>query len=216
MDTTYFKRTFGVTVFRDYYKRENLFWEFVKYETVAKYVNGIRELQDRGFEIMGIVIDGRRGLPEAFPDIPIQICQFHQLQIIRRYLTNHPKLEAGIELKKTCEYLTTTDKESFEGWLNEWFIKWKDFLSERTINPETKRWNYTHRNLRSAYYSLKTNLKYLFTYQKFNQLGIPNTTNSLEGVFSHIKSKVRAHCGLKLDRKMKLIEQLLLRNSNTF
>ena len=30
-----------------------------------------------------------------------------------------------------------TDKESFEGALDDWLVKWKDFLNERTISIET-------------------------------------------------------------------------------
>jgi hypothetical protein len=39
----------------------------------------------------------------AFPGIPIQMCQFHQKQIITRYLTGSPKLQAGIELQKIVD-----------------------------------------------------------------------------------------------------------------
>ena len=38
---------------------------------------------------------------------------------------------------------------------------------------------------------------------------MPNTSNSLDGTFSHLKDKVRIHRGLKMDRKKKLIEELL-------
>ncbi len=51
-----------------------------------------------------------------------------------------------------------TDKLSFEGELVNWFINWKDFLNERTINIETRKTFYTHKRLRSAYRSLKNNL----------------------------------------------------------
>jgi len=215
MDTTYFRRTLGVTVFRDYYQRENLLWKFVKYETIFQYIEGIRELQERGFEIKGIVTDGRRGIFKVFSGIPIQMCQFHQLQIVRRYLTNNPKLEAGIELKRFAGYLTTTDRESFEGWINGWYKRWEKFLKEKTINLDTGKWVYTHRKLRSAYSSLKTNMEYLFTCHKYKSLEMPNTTNSLDGSFAHLKDKVRIHRGLKLERKKKLIAQILLRKINT-
>jgi len=48
-----------------------------------------------------------------------------------------------------------TDKESFEGGLELWFTKWESFLNERTTNPETGKYHYTHKRLRSAYRSLK-------------------------------------------------------------
>jgi hypothetical protein len=32
-----------------------------------------------------------------------------------------------------------TDRESFEGAINDWFTKWEVFLNERTTNTETGR-----------------------------------------------------------------------------
>jgi len=80
---------------------------------------------------------------------------------------------------------------------------------KKTVNPNTKKWFYTHKKLRSAYRSLKTNLSYLFTYQKIKDM--PNTTNSLDGFFSHLKNSVSVHRGLRLHRKIKLIEYLIAR-----
>jgi hypothetical protein len=51
------------------------------------------------------------------------MCQFHQLAIIRRYITKSPKLPASIELKKLLAMMRLTDKESFKGALSDWFIK---------------------------------------------------------------------------------------------
>jgi hypothetical protein len=208
MDTMYFRKTLGVMVFRDWIKKENLLWYYVPYETIVLYEKGINELKSRGFEILGIVVDGKKGLNRRFKE-PTQMCQFHQIQIVKRYITSNPKLEAGIELKELTEKLTKTDRPSFEYWLNRWFLKWKDFLNERTVNPQTGMKTFTHTRLRSAYRSLKTNLPYLFVYLDHLKMNMPNTTNSLEGSFAHIKDKVRLHRGLKLERKKKLIDELL-------
>jgi len=40
-------------------------------------------------------------------------------------------------------------------------------------------------------------------------VGGPNTTNSLEGVFSNLKTKLRVHAGIKQHRKIKIINELL-------
>ena len=209
MDTTYFKGCFGLMVFRDVLRKENILWKFIEYETIAHYQEGIRELKDKGFEILGITTDGKRGIFKAFGGIPMQMCHFHQKQIVRRYISNKPKLEAGIELKQIVTRLAITDKESFEGWLNEWFEKWREFLNEKTEDPLTGRKTFTHRRLRSAYSSLKSHIPYLFTYLKYRRLGIPNTTNSLDGFFSHLKNRVNIHRGLRVDRKRKLIQDLV-------
>lgn len=153
--------------------------------------------------------DGKRGLFNAFGPIPVQMCQYHQTAIVTRYITKNPKLEAGKQLRAIIQLLTVTDKESFTGALYGWHKKWKGFLSEQTINPETGKKHYAHKRIRSAYRSLKTNLPYLFTWYDHMVLDIPNTTNSLEGTFSNLKNKTRVHAGLKKQRKMKLINEIL-------
>lgn len=209
MDTTYFRRTFGVMVVRCPHQKQNIFWEFVAYETVERYVSLVQKLRQHGWYIQAIVCDGRRGLFTAFPGIPVQMCHFHQAQIVTRYVTRRPKLAAGIELQSLMRLLPRTDEASFTHWLSAWHRRWKGFLADRTIDPVTGHWHYTHRRLRSAYRSVRSNLPYLFTFEYHPRLNIPNTTNSLDGTFAHIKDKLRLHRGLKLHRKQKLIEELL-------
>jgi len=209
MDTTYWGRSFGVMLFKDAITKKNLLKYYVKNETNLLYRQGIRYLQSKGFVVIAIVCDGRRGLLNSFVDIPVQMCQFHQAAIIRRYITKKPRLQASIELNTIVRLMTKTDKESFEGALYEWFNKWCDFLNERTINNETGKSYYTHKRLRSAYRSLKTNLKWLFTWYDYIELNIPNTTNAIESNFADLKNKLRNHNGLSLNRKKRFIDDFL-------
>lgn len=209
LDTTYFRRNFGVMVFRDAYRKNNLHWRYVTYETVKLYKQGMRLLKLKGWDIKAIVCDGRRGLFKAFPGIPIQMCHFHQLAIIRRYLTQNPRLEAHIELKRLSSTLTSIDKESWLFALDQWHLKWHDYLKEKTIDPLTNKWHYTHKKLRGAYNSLKAHTPYLFTFQDYPELKIPNTTNSLDGSFTNLKTKLRNHAGIKDEIKIKLTNHFL-------
>lgn len=209
MDTTYWGRKFGAMLFKDAISKENLLKYYVKNETNQKYIEGIKELQSRGFHILGIVCDGRKGLVQSFNKIPVQMCQFHQSAIIRRYLTRNPKLKAAKELMVVVDLMKQTDRESFEGALSDWFEKWETFLNERTKNTETRKTFYTHKRLRSAYRSLKTNLNWLFTWYDFIELNIPNTTNAIDGHFADLKNKLRNHNGLSLKRKIKFINEFL-------
>lgn len=209
MDTTYWGRNFGVMLFKDSLSKENLLKYYVKTETNSLYKKGILELQSLGFNISAIVCDGRRGLFQSFGEIPIQMCQFHQAAIIRRYITKNPRMQASKELKELLFLLTKTDKESFTGALQDWFDKWENFLNERTKNHETGRSSYTHKRLRSAYRSLNSNLKYLFTWYDFIDLDIPNTTNAIDGHFSDLKNKLRNHNGLSKKHKMLFIDEFL-------
>ena len=85
MDTTYWGTNFGVMLFKDSITKENLLKYYVEYETNSLYRKGIEELMFKGFDIVAIVCDGRRGLINSFPNIPVQMCQFHQAAIVRRY-----------------------------------------------------------------------------------------------------------------------------------
>ncbi|MDN3619352.1 hypothetical protein QWY81_07775 [Polaribacter undariae] len=209
MDTTYWGKSFGLMLFKDAYSKENLLWYYVKSETNTLYIKGIKELKSKGFVIVAIVCDGRKGLFGAFKDTPVQLCQFHQVATIRRYITKKPKMPASIDLKLHVAMLKNTDKESFEGGLKMWFVKWESFLNERTINIETGKSYFTHKRLRSAYRSLNTNMTWLFTWYDYYELNIPNTTNMIDGHFSDLKNKLRNHNGLTKERKIKFINEFL-------
>lgn len=206
MDTTYFGRSFGLMVFKDSITGIVLFKQYVKQETNQLYLSGLNEIARRGVKIQAIICDGRRGLLSLVPDVPIQMCNFHQVAIIRRYLTKNPKMQASKDLWELTLLLVRTDKESFEGGLHDWFIKWEDFLNERKLDKDGKN-RYVHKKLRSAYRSLKNNLPWLFTWYDYEELKIPNTTNAIDGHFSGLKNKLRNHNGLSMKRKQKFIDE---------
>lgn len=208
MDTTYFGKKFGVMVFKDAITGQILYKQYVKQETNKLYLSGIEEIARRGIKIQAIVCDGRKGLLRMFDGIPVQMCNFHQVAIIRRYLTKKPKMQASKELWEHVLLLSKTDKESFEGGLAAWHAKWGDFLNERKVDANGKK-RYVHKKLRSAYRSLKTNLPWLFTWYDNMSLNIPNTTNAIDEHFADLKNKLRNHNGLSTQRKKKLIDEFL-------
>jgi hypothetical protein len=134
------------------------------------------------------------------------MCNFHQVAIIRRYLTKNPKMQASKELWEHVLLLSKTDKESFEGGLKEWHSKWSNFLAERKVDSQGRN-RYIHKRLRSAYRSLKKNLPWLFTWYDNLELNIPKTTNAIDGHFSSLKNKLRNHNGLSIERKKKFIDE---------
>ena len=209
MDTTYWGRSFGVMLFKDDITKENLLKYYVKTETNSLYRKGVEQLKSQGFTIDAIVCDGRRGLIQSFSGVPVQMCQFHQVAIIRRYITKTPRLIASVALKEVVSLMKHTDKESFEGALNQWYSEWEGFLAERTLNIETGKSHYTHKRIRSAYKSLKNNLPWLFTWYDNIEMKIPNTTNAIDGHFANLKTKLRNHNGLSISNKMKFIDGFL-------
>ena len=189
--------------------KQNLYWKEITSENKAVYEEARRYLEAAGFNIQAVVIDAKHGIREVFSDLVIQICQYHQQQIVGRYLTARPKTEAGHELKLLTDSLTKIDEELFTELLSAWNEKWKGFLKERTYKPDGKHWWYTHKRIRAASRSLITNLPYLFSCQKYPEMHIPNTNNSLEGYFSKLKKLLNNHNGLRKWRRYKLIGAIL-------
>lgn len=214
LDTTYWGRNFGLMVIKDVLRNEILWHKYVRNETIAQYVEGISWLEQNGFKIYGAVIDGMRGLAQALYPIPVQMCQFHQILITRRYLTQEPDLDASCELLELVKNITKMDKESFIGAFNEWQEKFKDVLNERVQDKRIKRHTppYMRPRLRSAYLSLKRNMSLLWTFYDHPETGLPNTNNALEGVFSDLKSKVRAHRGISKENRKKLLDEYIMRH----
>jgi hypothetical protein len=207
MDTTYFGLGFGVLVMKDTYTKNILWLKFVHHETLSDYAEGIRIIENQGTRIDGIVCDGLRGMFYQFSQYRVQMCQFHQVQIVLRYITRKPKLQASIELKSLMHLMCKTDKESFIGAFEDWCVKWESFLNERLKDPQTGKSRYVHKRLRSAYLSVKRNLPWLFTWYDNIEIGIPNTNNLLEGCFTALKNKLRNHNGLSRERKRKFIKE---------
>ena len=85
--------------------------------------------------------------------------------------------------------------------------KTQRFFKRKTIDENGKS-RYTHTKVRSAYYTFKLNLAYLFTYESVDNL--PKTNNALEAEFAHLKTALRIHTGLKLTNKMKFISHYFI------
>lgn len=205
-DTTFFKRSFGVMVFRK--PGKNLSWKYVDSEKLSYYLEELRHLVFLGYTFKSFTIDGRRGvvqlLQRYFNTIPIQICHFHQVQIVIRYTTKNPKTDCGKELRLLILNLKTLSKQDFTTQLEKLKNKYKDFLKERNEQNQ-----FQHKRLRSAFRSIKTNLPYLFTFENYPELNIPTTTNSADGSFGQWKYKIKLHRHLHIDRKKQMIDKIL-------
>ena len=210
MDATYTGFTWMLVV-RDPHAKENVYFCEHDHETTFAYQKARQVLEEQGFELTAIVGDGRVATPWLFPDVPTQMCHFHQIQIIIKYTTLNPQLEAGKELLDLVYTLPTTDEASFTDAFNQWCRTWNDFLKERTVNQETGRKQYTHKKLRAARTSITQHLPYLFTFERYPDLNIPNTTNSLDGSFGKVKKSIGIHSGLKRSRKLKMITSLIMK-----
>ncbi|MCF7521237.1 transposase [Neisseria sp. ZJ106] len=195
MDITYFGRGFGVMVLMNSLNNQIIHKQCVSRENAALYESGLRAVMDKGIHIQSIIADAFKGLAKLFPEIPFQLCQFHQQQTIRRYLTRRPKSAAAKELKALTDSLFTASYSDFEQELKLWHRRYKSYLDEVRYSSDGGQKRYTHKRLRSAYNSLKRNPGYLFTYEQNQELMMPNTANRLEAKFGKLKTKKALSCG---------------------
>ena len=167
VDATYFDREYGVLVARDPNARENLYVAELRHETKLEYQLLRRKLNDLGYTIQAVVLDGRRGIPKVFEGLPIQTCQYHQWQIVRRRLTTRPKLESHRALLSIARLIAKSTEVQMQAMLTEFEETYRTDLEEKHICSHCGKSVYTHRKLRAAYRSLMTNLPFLYTYQKY-------------------------------------------------
>lgn len=168
------------------------------------------KLIERGFSILGIVVDGRRSFYKSFNGAPIQMCHFHMAKILSRYLTRNPNLKVNVDLWNIWYKIDTLTPHQLHRELFNWYRVYANELVEGYIDPRNNRWIYTKERTIKAYHSLLRFTPYLFTYK--SSKWIPNTNNSTEGMFSQMKRKINIHNGLTLERKMKIIHYYLLNN----
>lgn len=204
LDATYWGHNWGVMLALDEESGYPLYVEFIKSETNMDYTNAIHSLEERGYVIKGLITDGKQSLFGMFSDYKIQMCQFHMKQIIKRYLTQNPRLKAARALKELMASLTSSNGEKFKAEYQLWKERWSNTLSKRSLLKSGKS-QYTHKRLRSAMHSLDFYMPYLFTYQDPECKGMPNTNNKIEGTFTDLKKNLNNHSGMSIENRKRFI-----------
>lgn len=207
IDATFFGREYGFLVFHDC--RKVIYFKEIKTESIKHFKEGIVALKAANYRIISVTIDGRRGyinnIRKLLGNIPIQMCLFHQKAIIRRYVTDKPRSQCGKDLKELMHLLCKP--ESQQEFIDQFYLlqeKYRYVLLQRNEFG-----GYKHNALRAAFKSIETNLLYLFTYTDIKNSNIPPTINHLEGLFGHLKERIRIHRGLDKNRKKKAVRFLL-------
>lgn len=209
LDTTYWGRSFGVLLALDNATGSPLYIAFVKSETIKDYEDAVESVRKRGYTIDGIIVDGRHTLFKVFSGYRIQMCQFHMKQIIKRYLTKNPKLLAARALKVLVDKLTISEESAFREEFDAWKEEWHETIGRRSVYKDGSI-HYTHQRLRSAMHSLDFYMPYLFTYQRDDCKGMPNTNNKIEGTFTDLKKNLNNHSGLTMENRKRFIAGFFL------
>ena len=204
MDVTYFGRLWGILTVINVHNGKPLYCEATNgYETVWDYEKAIRKLHKYNVYPKIAIADGKSGVIKMLEEygIKVQFCQFHQLKIVTQCITRKPVLLPNIELRNISLSLSRVDRDIFETMVYSWKLRNEVWLQEKSRTEDGK-WGYTHRLTRRAINSLITNLPYLFTYQEYPELEIPNTNNKIEGLHSELKRRLNNHRGLKKAQKI--------------
>lgn len=181
--------------------------KFIRSETKAEYQAGLDYLLKQGFVINSVTIDGRKGIAGVFKAYPLQVCQFHLQSGILRRTTQNPQTRPGKILKRIANLFIQKRwcRHYFEKSILGFLKKYHHFLNERNDNNQ-----YIHRSLRSALFGIKLALPNLFKFELYPALNIPNTTNNIDGgINPKLKDLVRRHRGMKIERRNKLLINLL-------
>ena len=209
LDATYWGRKSGILAALDSESGRILYLAFIKHETMADYAEAVSSIEARDYKIKGIIVDGNKHLFSRCSSYNIQMCQFHMKQIVRRYITQNPKLLAARALNGIMDGLTSTTEEKFLEDYNAWKADYSDTINKKSVLKNGQK-RYRHRRLRSAMHSIDFYLPYLFTYQKEECKGMPNTNNKIEGTFTDLKKNLNNHSGMREENRKRFISGFFL------
>jgi len=211
MDATYFKK-FCLLCYQDDedgYTQLIRFSDGEHYEEIKEDLDNLIRL---GVHLESITTDGHKSILKAIkksmPQVIVQRCLVHIQRMCLIWLTRYPKHLAGQELRQLVLLIlkikTKNDRLYWIHELSNWHERHSTYINERTYNPETGRYWYTHKLLRRSCSTIKRALPNLFHY--LSNPKIPNTSNGIEGLFSHLKNHLDIHRGLTVRNRTDFIK----------
>ena len=113
-------------------------------------------------------------------------------------------MKASKDLTLLIHEIIHQKKEDFEHDYADRKERYKEFLNKRTTHKDGKTC-YLHRRVRTVMNSIDFYLPYLFTYQRTEYVGMPNTNNKIEGTFTDLKKNLHNHSGLTIEHRKQFI-----------
>jgi hypothetical protein len=211
IDATYFNQ-FCVVCYQD---NEDGYTQLIRFsdgEHYAEIKEDLDNLIKLGLRLESITTDGHKSILKAMkksvPDVIAQRCLVHIQRMCLLWLTRYPKHPAGQELRhlvlQILKIKTNNDRLHWTGGFRKWHEQYKDYINEKTHNTDTGRYWYTHKLLRRSYITINRALPNMFHYLANPK--IPNTTNGIEGFFSHLKNHLDLHRGLTTKNRINFIK----------
>ena len=212
IDGSYFSNGLCLILYYDYDIQYVQLYRETSKEKLKEIKEDLQNLKHLGVAIYSVTCDGHSSILKAvarvYPNAVIQRCLVHIKRQVQNYLSRKPKLELARELliiSNQITWIKSIDQANF--WLvglHNWHEKNKDFVNEKTINNDSGRWWYKHKNLHLATTHLINAIPHLFCY--LNDPEIPYTSNQIEGYFAHLKEKLTLHRGLRFEAKRNFIK----------
>lgn len=198
-------------IHRNVTTKENLWWSFMgseSYEAIHRDLAALTTLLGDHLPV-GAISDWKGAIVAAvaahFGNIPHQRCLAHVDRQAKRLLPLYSPFSATQALRHIASMLMLveipTDPHVWQTSLARWEKQYGSMLKEKTQAPTgiSRKWWYTHGNLRRAWRLLTYDQDPLFVFL-INRL-IPKTNNALEGVNSNLKQKLGNHRGMSVQRQ---------------
>ena len=157
-----------------------------------------------------------KAIRKVYSDVIIQGCLMHIQRMSRGWLSSRAKSDCARRLlvisQQVCNIRSIEQSHYWMVALVHWDQQYRSFISEKVINPLTGRYWYKHKMIRRVRYLLIRALPNMFHY--LDDSRIPNSTNALEGYFSHLKNHLNIHRGLTMNHRRNFIRWYLHFNNN--
>jgi hypothetical protein len=206
IDATFFGKEYGFLCFHDGSKV--IFLREIIDENNFDLKAGLHKLKSAGYRFKSVTIDGRIGyystIREVLGGVPIQMCLYHMMAIIKRHLKGQYRHDSAKNLNDLVNEIITIDVQEFI--VKFYFLKnkYQAFLDQKTNDQKWK-----NPRIRRAYASMMRHMPQCFTFRELPEQNIPHTNNRIEGSFSHLKSRLLRHRGLSLKRRKNAIKFLI-------
>ncbi len=219
IDATYFAK-FCLVCYQDFGLKYTQLHRFTYSESYEEIKEDLENLSKLGVKIKSVTCDGHKSILKAIksslPDVIIQRCVIHVQRMCFLWLTAKPQSNAGVELREIVELIhqvkTHNDRLEFKRRLKLWHEKYKQYIDQKTYQPESQRYWYTHKMVRKSYVTIKNALPNMFHY--IEHADIPKSTNAIESYFGHLKNHLDLHRGLTKEHRINFIKWYIYFNNN--
>ena len=146
----------------------------------------LMNIKKLGVEVYSVTCDGHKfilkAIKKTYPNVIVQRCLVHIKRQVKNFISTSPKTGSGVHLLALSRQITCSKTQEQCGlWLlqfKDWCDQHEAYVKQRSYNPDSKRYWYTHKDLPAAYALLIKAIPNMFHY--LNDEQIPPTTNRLE------------------------------------